>query len=117
MQPSAYSNPNFSFGNNFCRRGLHVSCGDGLRITEFIPKFFRRDWAIELAGAIQFRFLHLSFAIWLLAGVEESVFATWICARTWRCPVRCALSCPLLVVSVLPNEWRCTEDATWCSSG
>ena len=28
-----------------------------------------------------------------------------------------ALSCPLLVVSVLPNEWRCTEDATWCSSG
>ena len=25
-----------------------------------------------MAGAIQFRLLHLSFAIWLLAGVEES---------------------------------------------
>ena len=107
----------FFFCNNLCRRGLHVSCGNGLRITEFIPKFFRRNWAIELAGTIQFRLSHLSFVVWLLVGVEESVFAIWIYAWTWRCPIRCALSCPLLAVSLLPNEWRCAEDATWCSSG
>ena len=39
----------FFWHQNFCRRGLHVSCGDGLRITRFYSQIFRRDWAIELA--------------------------------------------------------------------
>ena len=83
-------------------------------LLSLFPNFFG-EITIELAGAIQFRpSPSLLSGFWLVWRNQFSPlgFVLGIGGVLLGAPYLA-----LYLLYLLPYEWRCTEDATWCSSG